>query len=292
MNDVRELFDPVFWEEAWQKAAAMEKKRDAREVAQAWSRRARNYDKNVGSESGWKRVEDALVFLDSHNVPPSGLKILDLGCGPGNFAVAFARRGHTVAALDPADKMLEIVEEKIKKMPEIAGRITTVLGDWNEIDLKRLGWEKHFDLVFASMTPGVHDVATLKKAMNASRQYMYLSRFAGPRKAPLLRTVWRELTGSEYHNPSLDIVFPLNWLYSSGYRPVLQYHHWEREHRQTVEEALEEILASLALRMPVDDRTKKRVRQIIEREAVDGYVTEQKGATAAMLLWRVDRELV
>lgn len=288
--NTRELFSPDFWEQAWKLAAEADKRRgDAKDAAQAWSRRARSYDKNVASESGQKRVEDALSFLDRNNVPASGLRILDLGCGPGNFAVAFARRGNTVTALDPAEKMLELVEEKVKNMPEIAGRVTTVQGDWNEIDPARLGWEKHFDLVFASMTPGVHDVATLKKAMGVSRKYMYLSRFAGPRKVPLLQTVWRELTGGDYHSQSLDVLFPLNWLYSSGYRPVLQYHHWEREHRQTTEEALEEIMDSLAMRMKVDGETEKRVRQIIEREATDSYITERKGATAGMLLWRVDR---
>jgi SAM-dependent methyltransferase len=289
--DNKNIFEPLFWERLWQDAVAADKDRPrAQDTAKAWSRRAKSYDKNVESDSGQKRVEAALSFLDQNGVPGKGLRILDIGCGPGNFAIALAQRGHTVVALDPAEKMLQVLREKTANQPEIDARITTVLDDWIELDLDHYGWRKSFDLVFASMTPGVYDVATLKKAMDASCSHMYLSRFSGPRLMPLLHAVWQEIKGRDYHSQSLDVVFPLNWLYSMGYQPALKFHHWEREHTQTVDEAFAEIIEHLTLRLVVNTEVEGRVRAIVEQKAENGFITECKGATAGMLLWHVDKK--
>jgi SAM-dependent methyltransferase len=237
-------------------------------------------------------VEAALAFLDRHGVPGGKLSILDIGCGPGSFALAFARRGHNVTALDHAGKMLEMLREKLAAEQGLPGAVQTVLADWTELDLDDRGWRGRFDLVFASMTPGIRDVATLEKAMAASRCFVYLSRFAGPRIMPSLEAAWEELRGGTYHSPSLDIIYPFNWLYASGFRPVIGYNRWEREHRQTAEEALEELLDILSMRMPVDNVSEQKVRELVISRSDQGLVVERKGATAAMLLWRVDGELL
>jgi SAM-dependent methyltransferase len=41
----------------------------------------------------------------------SGDAVLDLGCGPGNLALAFARRGLAVTAMDPEPQMLEAARD-------------------------------------------------------------------------------------------------------------------------------------------------------------------------------------
>ena len=41
----------------------------------------------------------------------TGSPVLDLGCGPGQLAIAFARRGATVTAIDPEPRMLAAARE-------------------------------------------------------------------------------------------------------------------------------------------------------------------------------------
>ncbi len=287
-----DLFLPSFWEEAWLEAAAADRARGRVEAAAAWSGRAKSYDKNVDSESGRQRVTAVLEFLVSNGALGGKMKILDIGCGPGAFALAFARLGHDVTALDPAEKMLELLQEKLARERDLAGTVVPLQDDWTELSPDDYGWRGHFDLVFASMTPGIRDVATLKKAMTASRRFVYLSSFAGPRTMPSLEAVWRELHGTPYRSYAVDILYPLNWLYTSGYFPVVRYHRWEREHRQTLEEATAEVLEILSMRMHLDEETRSRVQALMAGRSDRGLVTEKKGATAAMLLWRVDREPV
>jgi hypothetical protein len=142
------------------------------------------------------------------------------------------------------------------------------------------------------MTPAVRDAATLRKAMQASAGYVYLSRFAGPRLQPSVESVWSQFRDKPYYRQSLDIYYPLNWLYAGGWRPVVHFSRWEREHRQRVEEAVAAILDILAMRLEVDGRVAAAAAEYVGKRAQDGYFAERKGATAGMLLWDVGKKIL
>lgn len=60
--------------------------------------------------------------------------------------------------------MLEILEERAKK--EGVFNITYINRPWEEVGLDKEGWSGKFDLVFASMTPGINDKETLEKMIS------------------------------------------------------------------------------------------------------------------------------
>ena len=55
----------------------------------------------------------------------SGNRVLDLGCGPGQLAIAFARLGATVTTMDPEPAMLAAAKERAR---EAGVRLTLVEG--------------------------------------------------------------------------------------------------------------------------------------------------------------------
>jgi ubiquinone/menaquinone biosynthesis C-methylase UbiE len=76
----------------------------------------RYYDEHAEHE--WRRLEnDRVEFaltmraLDEH-LPSGRLRILDIGGGPGRYAIELARRGHTVTLADFSARELDIARER------------------------------------------------------------------------------------------------------------------------------------------------------------------------------------
>ena len=72
-------------------------------IEQYWTRRADSYSEYNGSEN-----EESWMFVMEEQLPAGkSLKILDIGTGPGFFAIGLAKRGHRVTAVDYTQAMLE-----------------------------------------------------------------------------------------------------------------------------------------------------------------------------------------
>jgi len=107
-----------------------------------WDRRAPSYtdviQKNL--DSGWEEVwADMLIshFPDSDGEP---LRVLDVGTGPGFYAMILASRGYRVTAVDFSEKMLE---EARRNAGDIAAEI-----DFRQMDAHSLEFpDESFDVV-------------------------------------------------------------------------------------------------------------------------------------------------
>ncbi|WP_419657191.1 uncharacterized protein Dvar_63280 [Desulfosarcina variabilis str. Montpellier] len=91
-------------------------------------------------------------------------------------------------------------------------------------DAEKEGLACQFDLVFASMSPGVRDPETLKKAMQASRDFCYLNTFSGGSWRGCYNDLWQRITGQELESTSWDFIYPFTYVCSRGYRPFDRFH--------------------------------------------------------------------
>ena len=76
---------------------------------------AEQYDQWYTSPMGSfvDRVETELAFRLFE--PEKGMKVLDVGCGTGNYSIKLAKLGCRVTGADISDKMLDIARDKAKK---------------------------------------------------------------------------------------------------------------------------------------------------------------------------------
>ena len=122
-----------------------------------WNRRALTYPR---FEEGEDTLEaEVLRLARAHGVDFGGKSVLDVGCGSGKYTLRLAREAARVVAVDISDEMLRILRE------DAAG-----LGMRN-IRCVRSAWEdfaadERFGIVFAALTPAVHNDASREKLMN------------------------------------------------------------------------------------------------------------------------------
>lgn len=285
------VLTPEFWDEAWQEFLKKNRPEEGKagyEQAERWNKRAERFSRRVGGEQGRNRVEQVFEFLNFNGVLNDTLKILDIGSGPGIFALPFAEAGHGVVALDPADKMLEILKQKLA--PDLSQRVTTVQGLWEELDVKTMGWERQFDLVFASMTPGVRDMATLQKMIACSRKWCYLSTFSGPRRYLLLEEIWPELCSKQFINHVNDVIFPFNILYALAYKPFLSITDISHSREDGADELIQDILEHVAAwgEIKLTPDIENKVKSIVAERASGGRVAHEIKSRVGMILWAVD----
>lgn len=282
---------PAFWSLAWEDF--LKKNRPAEytrsyDCTERWNRRARNYGRHEGGTGGNRRLKKVLEFLGGAGVLEAPCRILDIGSGPGSFAIPFAGAGHTVVALDPAKRMLETLKERMPA--ESAHLVSTVVAQWEEMDIAAMGWEKSFDLVFASMTPGVRDLDTIEKMIRCSRRWCYLGSFAGQRRYLLYEEIWPELFGEDFTNHVNDIIFPFNILYALGFKPELTFMDMSQEREDTVEDLSEDVLDRAAGLGKEGETFEARLRGLLEARAREGKIRHLVASSIGMMLWQVQED--
>lgn len=282
---------PEFWTNLWEKAqhSSLIKKRRHRtetEMIEMWNNRAKEFANNTNKNEGQKRRHTVLDFLEEEGALQEGFKVLDIGAGPGNFAIPMARIASQVTALEPASEMVKILQERTAA--EHLGNIKIIQRTWQEVDVEKEGLAGQFDLVFASMTPGVQDPETLKKMIKASRGYCYLSCFSGHRLGKAIRELWQLFYDEDIGDNPNDVIYPFGLLYSMGYRPNLRFTTRQRVHEQSIEEAVENIIEFFENYMDISASVKADIENYVKKHAENGTFRQKINSCSGMMLWQVN----
>ncbi|NLJ56592.1 MAG: class I SAM-dependent methyltransferase [Firmicutes bacterium] len=259
---------PEFWEKAWEEAKkeafSRRKRKSLQESIAHWNKKAARFSKNVGGERGKKRVERVFIWLQKQGVNFDGLSVLDIGAGPGAFALGFAERVREVVALEPAGAMVAYLEEQIARKK--IDNVRIIQDTWEEVNLEKQNLKKQFDLVFASMSPGINNWETINKALQCTRKYCFISGFAGRRQNNALAELWQSLYGEKPPAWSISMLYYLNLLYTKGFAMNVEIWEENRQHESKPEEAvsilkeelkrydLEEFPSDEQIRFFVEDR--------------------------------------
>lgn len=248
--------------------------KDFSEVEVLWDSRAEAFNKRQQSEKT-DFVDAVMTLLEQKNIL-QGADVLDVGGGSGRYSVPFASSAKSVSVTDISNNMLALNKENALK----AGleNLEYHKMDWSNADIKSLGWEKTFDLVFSSMCPAVHSISGLKNMSLASRGYCLLNQFIKDTDS-VSEYLMKKLNIKKHDNPHNDrdgaqAFFNLLWL--EGYEPEIHYIRQNQETEISEKEAVsiysQRFQEASSLLAPLVNHHKIKVTKEI---------------TSALILWKV-----
>jgi len=281
------LNDPGFWEEIWKEAnkQTLSSRRRPQVAALAfWNAQASKLARWLAEEHTKKRVDYITNWLEQQKVFHPEMEVLDIGAGAGAFTIPIARQVKKVVALEPASAVMAVLREKITAAG--LSNVDFLEKEWEKIDPQEDQLIKRFDLVFASLVPAIKDPEAISKMIACSRQWCFLCDFAGWRFTPARNDLWRTFFGEDMPPPGNNIIYPLLYLYFSGYCPSFTVWREEREEELTPEEAISGLKYFFHNYLEVTSEVTETITRYVTERASGGVFRDKYQARRGMLLWK------
>ena len=257
--------------------------------AKKWNQRAENWKKErEHNRKDNERVERTIEYLEQNRLLQSHYDIADIGCGPGRFAAAFAKRVHNVVGLDISEKMVAHGMEHIQS--EGIANVQLYTCDFQSLDIEKAGYKRAFDLVFCSMTPAIHDMDTLMKSMEMSRGWCCHITHLNSRnflKEQIMQEVFGKKAAYQWTGKWFYSLF--NILFLLGYHPETSY---DTRHRESWIDPDEEFIEyMLEYSLPASEMTKENMKKVQNwfqtHQNEEGKVLEITDSSYGRILWDV-----
>ncbi|MFT3958649.1 MAG: methyltransferase domain-containing protein [Desulfovibrio sp.] len=256
---------------------------DREDMAEFWSRRAQSFNGHSAEadSSVYRRALVEKVAVRSG--VGKGDAVLDVGCGPGRHALAFAALAGSVEGFDIAPGMIECANENARQAGIENFRFRVV--DWEKADLEQLGWKRRFQLVFASRTPAVYDRPTLEKMTEASRGYCcLLTQVTGDNSVRReLAPVVGAANHDDYSRRGLFCAFNILWL--QGYYPEVEYLERTWDSACPLEEAIVMYTRHFNSRGQLTEAQEIALADKLCAMSRNGMVHETGSSRVGMLFW-------
>lgn len=280
------------WEQRWHAAidnSTMGRRRKKGDPINRWNKMASDFAERTSDKQNEEERLRILAWLQETGAFSSGFKVLDIGAGPGNWSLLLAKAGAHVTALEPADGMADILQSRMRS--EGIDNIIIDRRTWQEVDLEKTQWAKKFDLVFASMTPGIDGPETLDKLMAASKGFCYLSAFSGRHWQHWYGDLWKIIFNESLDATGNDIINPFNLIYAKGLRPELRFEFWERETTWPRQKGIEDFCTHLEQYTELTEEIKTTVANYVDRHCQDGIFSQARNNCRGMMLWDLNKQL-
>ena len=225
-----------------------------------------------------------LKTLDRLPVWKGDIQVLDIGCGAGRYSIALADRCGHVTGNDISPEMIAFAERKKEEYGK--DNICFLNESWHDIDIRKKGYEKKFDLVFGHMTPALADTYDLEKATQASRGYCAMAAFAD-RRAPLEDEFRRKMNiETSVQDNDKNAAF-FEYLYRQKRFPEVNYYYRDDSQEFDGESAAMFLKNRYAGEIEGDDEDALiKIREFVSRNLKGGIFVNEVNATIVTLVWQ------
>lgn len=230
--------------------------------------------------------QNIIGILRKHSLLPCE-KLLDVGGGSGRYAVPLTAFAGSVTVTDISSRMLAHARDYAAKNGIAQGVVDCVQLDWENADLRALGWLKRFDLVFASMSPAVKTREGLGNMIRASRGWCSICQYIGSTDNVEMEIASRthtDLSVSPHHDRRfVDWLFHELWI--GGFSPWVEYLEEELDQTLTVREAVQRYERRYG---SVFQNQETPLEPLLTSMSHENQIKVSGKTTMACLWWKVD----
>ncbi len=257
--------------------------------ASKWDKHAGDYQRvfKAGISDYNRRL---IKFLLNSGMLYPGCKVLDVGCGVGKYGTYFAALGCGVTLMDISPEMLRRAEEN---MQAFSTPWHTVQGDFNSVSPGEDAFAGGFDLSMSTMSPAIHDLATVKKLSAMTHGWCLVTNFVSWRQ-PIRDSFYRAL-GYDPVESMAGGVGSIGELEKAvrlaGYEPHLRYESYDWLDERSPVEAAEYLIR----RHPAMDENDSELLKRATASAAGlcdgrGVFRDEVNTQVAWLSWKTTKE--
>ena len=195
--------------------------------SEIWDKRAERWIANLNAEPGKtarkQRIRTLAAQLRGRGLLNGEQTVVDIGCGPGLFALEFARTARHAVGIDYSARFVE--HAKKLAVERNVANAEFLQRDFFTLDIEKEGFVRAFDLVFSCLTPAATGNGSLEKLMRMSRGYCCNTTIVHAKDSlaeQVMRDVYGEELKSRWNGRSFFALANLLWL--QGYYPETFYY--------------------------------------------------------------------
>ena len=242
-------------------------------VSKCWEASSRNY-----SMPNYMRIRDNIVSeIKDSGIFENGRTMLDIGCGPGTYAILFSPYLQSIECLDASHGMLSRLLEECDK--NNLDNITTTFADWNAYVPS-----KERDIAFTSLCPPTNTPESILKMEACARQKcIYVS--SASKDSKISKELWKKL-GKDYSFEGYNTNYPFQFLKEIGRSPELKmFTDKVVIIDRPLEDVIEDEIRRLTSYMDITDDVRNIVRNVYTDHSQDSRIFVESEVRAGLLIW-------
>ncbi len=244
-----------------------------------WNNRARNYPLPFEKET-YAKTGRLLRLLAGLGVEFKGLRVLDIGCGTGVYALRLAKQAKSALGVDSSPEMLKLFRAEQRRRG--IRNASALLSSWKTMPAGRLAGR--FDVALASMTMAIKDRSDIVKMEKTAGLCVYIG-WAGVRRNALLEKVYAK-HGVKYQAPEGAGVV-LKVLKKLGREPRVKYITDSWTKKASTADTLRDLEVGLKVNGAKMDRP--WVEALLKKIARNGKVRQATSVRKALIVWTPPR---
>lgn len=229
--------------------------------------------------------DDCLTLINNLKLITKDSSVLDVGCGAGRYAIAFAQVCHNVIGTDLSPQMIEYAKKRAGNMG--ISHVSFVCEDWDTISIQERNYQNQFDFVFAHMTPAIHNTETLMKMQACSKKWCMLVRHIHM-ETPLMVAAKQKLNLSNINSLNsygADQIFHDLW--EQGKRPQIAYFNQKRNMQRPIDVELSLLFEDIEKLTPLTPEVKEELTHLASDYTKDGIVHQTYEVPIFAMYWNV-----